>query len=98
MILQFYRRASITEGSDHRDDGPRENREGTSRDLRGDPALLQDLHGRRPRTPGTYLRVRPRVARELRGPGSQRHVGHAGGVCRYEQGRTRAVREAGEEV
>ena len=45
-------------------DGPRENGEGTPRDLRGDPALLQDLRRQGPRPPGAYSRVRPRFARE----------------------------------
>src|SRR5215208_6830818 len=50
-----------------RDDGPRENGEGTRRDLRGDPALLQDIRGRYPHAPREYSQVRPRVARELGG-------------------------------
>src|SRR5215212_9665224 len=80
-----------------RDDGPRENREGTRGDLRGDPALLQDIRGRCPRPPRAHPPVRPRVAGEPRGPGDFRHAGHSGEPGRKEQGRTRAVREAGEE-
>src|SRR5215208_5955374 len=78
------------------DDGPRENGEGTRGDLRGDPALLQDIRGRRPRPPGAHPPVRPRVAGEPREPGGFRHAGHSGEPGRKEQGRTRAVRESGE--
>src|SRR5215208_226571 len=92
----YYSAPPQEKGAFIRDDGPRENGEGTRRDLRGDPALLQDIRGGRLRPTGAHPPVRSRAAGEPREPGGFRQAGHSGEPGRKEQGRTRAVREAGE--